>query len=44
MPGSSATNKGEDLSADPYFNTWLSKDLNGKSRLFPSDLGSYELL
>ncbi|HEY0056493.1 MAG TPA: hypothetical protein VGB63_14150 [Pedobacter sp.] len=40
---SPASNKGADLNLDPYFNTWLSKDLNGRSRLFPSDLGSYEI-
>jgi hypothetical protein len=41
--GSAAANKGADLTQDPYFTTWLSKDLNGRTRLFPSDLGSYEL-
>ena len=44
MQGSPAVNIGEDLTGDTYFNTWLSKDLKGKARLFPSDLGSYELL
>ncbi|MBC8051507.1 MAG: hypothetical protein H7Y13_00420 [Sphingobacteriaceae bacterium] len=43
-PLSPAGNKGEDLTADTYFGLWLSKDLNGKARLFPSDLGSYEIL
>ena len=43
LTGSPAGNKGADLSLDPYFSTWLSKDLNGRTRLFPSDLGSYEL-
>ncbi|MBC7913017.1 MAG: hypothetical protein H7Y07_02745 [Pyrinomonadaceae bacterium] len=43
-PGSPALNKGADLSADPGFNLWLNKDLKGRQRLFPSDLGSYEIL
>ncbi len=43
LPASPASNKGADLTLDPYFNTWLSKDLNGRTRLFPSDLGSYEI-
>jgi len=41
--GSPAGNKGEDLSEDTYFNDWLNKDLNGRGRVFPSDLGSYEI-
>lgn len=40
--GSPAINKGEDLITDPYFSSWLIRDLNGRVRLFPSDLGSYE--
>jgi hypothetical protein len=41
---SAAANKGEDLRSDPYYNTWLRKDLTNRERLFPSDLGSYEIL
>lgn len=41
---SPAANKGENLSAGSYFSPWLSKDLTGRTRLFPSDLGCYELL
>lgn len=37
-----ANNKGTSLSTDPYFNTYLNKDLNNKSRIFPSELGCYE--
>ena len=43
-PGSPAANKGTNLTQDPAFNIWLNKDLRGKERLFPSDLGSYEIL
>lgn len=43
MDGSSAINKGADLSANPYFNI-LKKDLDDHVRLFPSELGSYEKL
>lgn len=41
---SAANNKGENLSADEYFTPWLSTDKEGKIRLFPSELGCYELL
>lgn len=41
---SPAANAGENLAPDPNFAAWLSKDLNGRVRLFPSDLGSYEVL
>jgi hypothetical protein len=44
IQGSPAINKGADLSSDPQFGTWLNRDLRGHLRLFPSDLGSYELL
>ncbi|MGV3507675.1 MAG: hypothetical protein ACO1N7_00195 [Sphingobacteriaceae bacterium] len=43
-PASPAANYGEDLSSDFYFNSVLRTDLNGKTRLFPSDLGCYEIL
>ena len=43
MTGSPAENKGEDLSSDPYFSLWLSKDYSEKERIFPSELGSYEI-
>jgi hypothetical protein len=39
---SPALNKGSDLSADPAFNSFLSKDLNNQTRTFPSDLGCYQ--
>jgi hypothetical protein len=39
---SSAHNKGQDLSTNPYFNSYLNKDLNGTTRLFPSTLGGYQ--
>lgn len=39
---SPANNKGFDLGNDSYFNTYLSKDLNYKARIFPSELGCYE--
>ncbi|MBB2145885.1 hypothetical protein GM921_10335 [Pedobacter sp. LMG 31464] len=39
---SSANNKGFNLSSDAYFNSYLHKDLNNKSRIFPSELGCYE--
>jgi hypothetical protein len=39
---SSANNKGFNLSSDAYFDTYLHKDLNNKSRIFPSELGCYE--
>lgn len=42
--GSIAENKGEDLSADPHFMLWLSSDKNGDSRIFPSELGCYEII
>ena len=37
---SAALGKGEDLTADLYYN-FLRKDLLGKDRIFPSDLGCY---
>jgi len=40
--GSSALRKGIDLSQDAYFGSFLNKDLNYKSRIFPSDIGCYE--
>ena len=43
-PASPAINKGKDLTNERYFSSWLNKDLNDKIRLFPSDLGSYEIL
>ncbi len=39
---SSATLKGKNLSANSYFNNYLSKDLLQKNRSFPSSLGCYE--
>jgi hypothetical protein len=39
---SPALNKGNNLSGDPYFSTYLYKDLNGIIRIFPSELGCYE--
>ena len=39
---SPARNKGLSLITHPYFNTYLSKDILGKERLFPSELGCYE--
>ncbi|WP_443936864.1 hypothetical protein [Pedobacter sp. MW01-1-1] len=42
QPTSVAIKKGVNLSADPYFPTYLKKDLNNKNRLFPSSLGCYE--
>ncbi|WP_256010845.1 hypothetical protein [Desertivirga xinjiangensis] len=44
MPGSTAENKGEDLSSDPNFLLWLSSDKNNKTRIFPSELGCYEII
>lgn len=35
-------NKGIVLLTHPYFSTYLSKDILGKERLFPSELGCYE--
>lgn len=40
---SPAANKGENLSGDPYYDAWLNKDFLGDVRIFPSDLGSYEI-
>ncbi|MCX2574036.1 hypothetical protein [Pedobacter sandarakinus] len=40
--GSPALIRGTNLSADPYFNNYLSTDLNANSRNFPSTLGCYE--
>lgn len=42
LENSPALNKGADLSTDPYFSWFLNKDINNKSRSFPSDLGCYE--
>jgi len=39
---SPAKNKGISLITHPYFSTYLSKDILGKERLFPSELGCYE--
>ena len=39
---SPALNKGLDLRADPYFSTFLQKDLLNNTRIFPSELGCYE--
>jgi hypothetical protein len=39
---SPAKNKGYNLSADAYFGSYLNKDLNNKTRIFPSELGCYE--
>lgn len=41
--GSQAINKGTDLSFDPYFASFLSKDIRQNERIFPSVLGSYQL-
>jgi hypothetical protein len=35
-------NKGISLLTHPYFSAYLSKDILGKERLFPSELGCYE--
>ncbi|RYF25051.1 MAG: hypothetical protein EOO42_04570 [Flavobacteriales bacterium] len=37
-----AQNKGLNLVNDPYFSDILKKDLNGKTRIFPYELGCYE--
>jgi hypothetical protein len=43
IPSNSAINgKGKDLSAHVYFNSFLNKDITGKTRVFPSSLGCYE--
>jgi len=34
--------KGYDLSNDPYYTNYLSKDIKGNVRIFPSTLGSYD--
>ena len=39
---SPALNKGNDLRGDTYFGNYLFKDLNGNTRIFPSELGCYE--
>lgn len=39
---SSARNKGLNLNLNPYFNAYLSKDILGKERIFPSEIGCYE--
>lgn len=38
---SPAVLRGTDLSTDNYFNSFLSKTLDGKTRTFPSDLGCF---
>jgi hypothetical protein len=43
IQGSPCIDKGADLTADPYFNPFLMKDLKDKPRSFPSELGCYEL-
>lgn len=40
--GSAALKQGVDLSGDPYFNSYLNKDLTNTTRTFPSTLGCYE--
>lgn len=37
-------NKGTDISSDSYFTQYLSRDIKGKLRIFPSELGCYENL
>lgn len=37
-----ALKKGIDLSNDPYFGSYLIKDLNNKNRISPYDIGCYE--
>lgn len=39
---SPAINKGLNLGPHPYFSVYLAKDISGKQRLFPSELGCYE--
>ncbi|MFN0255835.1 hypothetical protein [Pedobacter ureilyticus] len=39
---SPAKNKGLNLNSHPYFSVYLIKDILGKERLFPSELGCYE--
>lgn len=41
--GSPAENHGTNLSANLYFNSFISKDLKGVVRTFPSDLGCLEI-
>lgn len=36
-------NKGFDLSSDVYYSNFLNKDLKNNSRIFPSELGCYEI-
>ncbi|MHA4894235.1 hypothetical protein ACXZ1K_05730 [Pedobacter sp. PWIIR3] len=40
--GSPAINKGIILTADPYYNTLLIRDMIGTTRTFPSELGCFE--
>lgn len=40
---SPAAKKGIDLNTDFYYALFLKKDLNGNKRLFPSDIGCYEI-
>ncbi|WP_316790951.1 hypothetical protein [Pedobacter frigoris] len=42
LNNSAALKKGADLTADPYFNLYLNKDLNGLLRNQPPTLGCYE--
>lgn len=39
---SNAHEKGQDLSANIYFNSFINKDISGKNRIFPSTLGCYQ--
>lgn len=39
---SPASNKGLNLTSNPFYNSYLNKDLLAKERLFPSELGCYE--
>jgi hypothetical protein len=34
--------KGQNLTSNSYYNTYLTKDLSGKTRIFPSTLGCFE--
>jgi len=43
LSGSPAANAGENLSSDPFFQSWLAKDALGKVRIFPCELGCYEI-
>jgi len=43
LSSSPAVNVGENLNSEPSFSNWLSKDRKGKERVFPSELGCYEI-